>query len=263
MILPVRRQKSSNGGRAKSGSTAAVATRDPASHHEGARSIRPSMGRPQRIRAAIRDGREERRVLPRREADPRSQLHRVSHEEVAGTSRESGTGRRRADGSGRQLRDAARDGAAHESAGDVPASGARSPRTVRQQIESGIQERSGRLGAAAGLALCAPLPVAAEPAGVEDLRRTARRVPQRGLRVRARAGRPLVTRVSRTAVHQAGHERREQSSRESRVPRRADATAVSGRRHVSRSGWARDQSAGPQRRGSPDDRAMDRSRLPD
>ena len=59
------------------------------------RPVRQEVGRQGRDRPALRQGRQERRVLPRRQADPRPQLRRLPHAEVGQAGRQPGPGRRR------------------------------------------------------------------------------------------------------------------------------------------------------------------------
>ena len=61
-----------------------------------ARRVRQEVGREGRDRPALREGRQERRVFPRRQADPRAQLRRLPHAEGGQAGRQPGAGRRRA-----------------------------------------------------------------------------------------------------------------------------------------------------------------------
>ena len=55
---------------------------DAAADDQDERRVRQEVGREGRDRPALREGRQERRVFPRRQADPRPQLRRLPHAEV-------------------------------------------------------------------------------------------------------------------------------------------------------------------------------------
>ena len=78
-----------------------------AADHQEERSVRQEVGQRGRDRPALREGRQERRVFPRRQADPRPQLRRLPYAEARAAGRQPGPGRRQ-DGRPAQRRRRAR-----------------------------------------------------------------------------------------------------------------------------------------------------------